>query len=102
MFQQHFCLGSFVACWRQASVTSIPKGPPSSHVANYLLISMTSVLSKVVECLASVCLIQFMECSVVIPTTQFAYRKDLVACDALLCLSHILQSALENGLEARI
>ena len=26
-------LGSFRACWRQANVTPIPKGPPSSSVA---------------------------------------------------------------------
>ena len=28
-------LGCFPACWRQANVTPIPKGPPSSSVANY-------------------------------------------------------------------
>ena len=38
----------------------------------------------------------------VLPTTQFAYRKDLGTCDALLCVSHSLQSALESGQEARI
>ena len=36
------------------------------------------------------------------PTTQFAYRKGLGTCDALLCVSHTLQSALESGQEARI
>ena len=41
------CLGSFPACWRQANVTPIPKGPPSSSVANFRPISITSVLSKV-------------------------------------------------------
>ena len=30
------------------------------------------------------------------------YRKGLGTCDALLCMSHTLQSALENGQEARI
>ena len=43
-----------------------------------------------------------MERSGVLPTTQFAYRKGLGTCDALLCVSHTLQSALENGQEARI
>ena len=43
-----------------------------------------------------------MECSGVLPTTQFAYRKDLGTCDALLCVSHTLQSALESGQEAGI
>ena len=47
-------LGSFPACWRQENVTPIPKGPPSSFVANYRPISITSVLSKVFERLESV------------------------------------------------
>ena len=38
----------------------------------------------------------------VLPTTQFAYRKGLGTCDALLCVSHTLQSALESGQEAMI
>ena len=50
----------------------------------------------------SVHLGQFMEGRGVLPTTQFAYRKGLGACNALLCKSHTLQSALESGQEARI
>ena len=95
-------LGSFLACWRQANVTPIPKGPPSSSVANYQPISTTSVLSKVFESLVLAHLGRFMECSGVLPTTQFAYRKGLGTCDAFLCVSHALQSALESGQEARI
>ena len=67
-----------------------------------LPISITSVLSKVFDRLLSVCLGQFMERNGVFPTTQFAYWKDLGTCDALLCMSHTLQSALESGQEARI
>ena len=43
-----------------------------------------------------------MERSGALPTTQFAYRKGLGTCDALLCVSHALQSTLESGQEARI
>ena len=43
-----------------------------------------------------------MERSGVLPTTQFSYRKGLGTCDALLCVSHTLQSALKSGQEARI
>ena len=39
-----------------------------------------------------------MECSGALPTTKFAYRKGLGTCDALLCVSH----TLESGQEARI
>ena len=45
---------------------------------------------------------RFMESSGVLPTTQFAYRKGLGTCDALLSVSHTLQSAFESGQEARI
>ena len=34
--------------------------------------------------------------------SQFAYRKGLDTCDALLCVAHSLQSALETWQEARI
>ena len=43
-----------------------------------------------------------MESSGVLPTTQFAYRRGLGTCDALVCMSHTLQSALESGQVARI
>ena len=45
----------------------------------------------------SVRLGRFMERSAVLPTTLFAYQKGLGTCDALLCMSHTLQSALESG-----
>ena len=54
------------------------------------------------ERLVAVRLGRFMENCGVLLTTQFAYRKGLGACDALLCVSHTLQSALERGQEARI
>ena len=38
----------------------------------------------------------------VLQTTQFAYRKGLGTCDALLCVSHTLQNALESWQEAKI
>ena len=46
VFRRLVRLGSFPACWRQANATPIPKGSPSSSVANYRPISITSVLSK--------------------------------------------------------
>ena len=53
------------------------------------------------ERLVSVRLGRLMERNVVLPTTQFAYRKGLGKCDALLYVSHTLQSAFESGQEAR-
>ena len=97
VFRQLVRLGSSPACWGQANVTPIPKGPPSSSVANYRPISITSVLSRVFERLVLVCFGRFMERSGVFPTTQFAYWKSVGTCDAHLRVSHTLQSALEKG-----
>ena len=95
--------GSFSACLRQANVNAIPKGPSSSSVANYRLISITTLLSNSFECLVLVRLGRFMESSVVLPPTQFAYWKGMHGtCDALFCVSHTLQSALENCQDPRI
>ena len=54
------------------------------------------------EGLVSVRFGRYMERDGLLPTAQFANRKALVTSDALLCLSHTLESALESGLEARI
>ena len=54
VFRQLLCLGSFLACWRQANVIPIPNDPSSSSVANYQPISITPVLSKVFERLVAV------------------------------------------------
>ena len=100
VFRRLVRLGSFPSCWRQANVTPIPKGPPPSSVANYRPISITSVLSKVFKRLVSVRLGRVTERSGALLTTQFAYREDLGTCDALLAVSHTLQSVLESLQEA--
>ena len=50
----------------------------------------------------SVRLRRFIKCSGVLPTTEFAYQKGLGICEALLCVIHTMQSALESGQEASI
>ena len=99
---QLLCPGCVPSCWRQATVAPIHNGPSSSSVVNYQPISITPALSKVLEPLVSVHRRYFMEHSGVLPTTKFAYRKGLRTCDALFCVSHILQRALEIGQETRI
>ena len=43
-----------------------------------------------------------MERCGVLPTTQFAYQKGMGTSNALLCMSHTLQSAFESAHESRI
>ena len=94
VFRQLLRLGSFPICGRVANVTPIPKVPPSYSASNSRPISLTSILSKVLERRVSIHLGRFMECRGVLPTTQFAYRKGLGTCDALICVALTLQSAL--------
>ena len=71
-------------------------------MANYRPISLTPILSKVLKRLVSLPFARFIEYRGVLPTTQSAHRKGVGTCNALLHEAHILQSALELGLEARM
>ena len=71
---------------------------PPSLQTNFLNTSAVLIFER----LASVRLRRLKECRGVLPTTQFAYRKRLGTCDALLCVAHTFQSALEMDQKARI
>ena len=62
---------------------------------------LTPILCRVFECLVPVCIERFIECSGVLLTTKFAYRKGVGTFESLLCVVHTEQSALESrqGLE---
>ncbi len=102
LFRKLFRFGSFPTSWRSACVTPVPKGSLSPVVSNYRPISITPVLSKVFEKLLSSRLSSYLERSGSLPRTQFAYRKGLGTCDALLTVSHMVQRVLDCGGEARI
>ena len=94
--------GLFPLCWRVGHIVPVPKGAPSHLVDLYRPITITPVLSKVYERLVARRLCPFLERMGALPVTQFAYRKGRSTCDALLYLSHIVQSALDRGFEAQI
>ena len=58
-------------------------------------LTWTPILSKVFEHFLSVRVGRFMEWRGVLSPTQFTCRKGIRTCDALLCVAHTLQSALE-------
>ena len=94
--------GSFPSCWRVAYVTPVPKGSNSSLVSDYRPISITPVLSKVYEKLVASRLSRYLESAGILPDSQYGFRKGLGTTDALLHASHVLQSALDHGHEAKI
>ena len=101
VFRRLVRLGSFLACWRQTNVTPIPNGPPSSSVANFRPISITSVLSKVFERLVSVPSWTNYGMQWCAPNHQVCVSEMLDTCEVLLCMFHTMKSALESGPGAR-
>jgi hypothetical protein len=95
-------VGSFPECWRVANITAIPKGGCSADVRDYRPISITPILSKVYEKLLSHKLASYCESRGLFPARQFSYRKGLGCVDALLSVSHVMQSSLDTGAECRL
>ena len=100
LFRRLLREGSFPPCWRCADVVPIPKGSVSSFTKDYRPISITPVLSKVFESLISDRLRRYMEKENLFPQHQYAYRKCLGTCDALLDICCSCQAALDAGSES--
>ena len=79
-----------------------PNSKESTFLLNGQLQTLTPILSKVLSIWYWLRLGRFMECQGVLPIPQSAYGKGLGTCDALLCVAHTLQSALEMGQEVRM
>ena len=94
--------GLFPECWREANITSTPKGAPSSVVTEYRPISITPVLSKVYEKVISCRMMSHLIQEDVFPGCQFAYRSGRGTCDLLLTLGHVFQSSLDRAAEVRV
>ncbi len=88
VFSRLILIGTSPMCWRNANITAIPKGSPSSDACNYRPISITPLLSKSFEHVISCRLSRYLEQYHLIPANQFAYRKSLGTTDALLSISH--------------
>ena len=103
IFRDLMRLGSFPESWRTANITPIPKGSnPSQFPLDYRPISITPIISKIYEKLISRRLYKFADSINFLPATQFGFRKGLGTTDALLLLTHDLQSSLDKRAESRV
>ena len=84
VFRKLLRAGLFPFQWCCADVAPIPKGDMSFLLSGFRPISITPVLPKVYKRLVSSRLCAFMETDGVFPKHQYAYRKGLGTCDALL------------------
>ena len=84
------------------NVVPVPKGTLSADSSNYRPISILPVLSKVAEKLIFRPLYRYLEANGMLSISQYAYRKQLGTCDALLDLTCCIQDNLDKGFEARL
>ena len=80
----------------------IPKSSLTADCNNYRPISILPVLSKVAEKLIFKPLYKHLESNGLLANRQYAYRKQLGTCDALLDLTCHMQDDLDKGYESRI
>ena len=74
----------------------MPQEYSSLNVGDDSPISITPLMSKVVEKIVSRKLSNFLESNSLLPP-HFSYRRNLETCDALLTLSHHLLVVLDRG-----
>ena len=84
------------------NITPVPKGALSADSSNYRPITILPVMSKVAEKLIFKPLYKYLEANAYLPSSQYAYRKKLGTCDALLDISSLVQENLDKGFETRI
>lgn len=99
IFRKLIRTGSFPYEWRHANVIPIPKSSSSVHPEDFRPISITPCISKIYEKLLCHKLMRFVESHNLLPPGQFAYRKGLGTCDALLSLTCPIQAALDRSSE---
>ena len=84
------------------NIAPVPKGALSADSNNYRPITILPVMSKVAEKLIFKPLYKYLEANAYLTSSQYAYRKKLGTCDALLDISSLVQENLDEGFETRI
>ena len=59
-------------------------------------------MSKIFERLLAKHLTYFLDINKLLPSSQFGFRKGLSTSDALVCITHDIQVALDAGYESRV
>ena len=85
-----------------SNTVPVPKGILSADGTKYRPISILPVLSKVAEKLIFRPLYNYLESNNLLASSNYAYKKQLGTCDALLDLTCYMQDNLDKGFESRL
>lgn len=89
--------GIFPSSLKQSVVTPVHKGGNSDDVNNYRPISVLPALSKVLEKLINVRLINYFNKFKIISSNQFGFRQGVSTEDAVTALSSLITRHLDTG-----
>ena len=99
LFNLSISSGLFPISWKSSNIVAIPKSSEMKNPSNYRLISLLSILSKVLEChifsLASEHLLEHD----IISDSQWGFTTNKSTTTALLALTHEWFRYLEAGIE---
>ena len=85
--------------WKLADIIPIPKARNFDSVTNYRPISLLSVISKILEKHLSYILVDHLESNKLLSDSQWGFRENRSACNALLEITHFWLTCLNNGKE---
>jgi len=91
-------VGTFPSLWKQARVIPIHKSGSVDTPGNYRPISVLPVLSKIIERVAQVQLMDFLETNNLINAEQFGYRKNRSTEEAAVKLCDDIRNFANDGL----
>ena len=89
--------GKFPQCWKESSIVPIPKGGDSSKPGNYRLLSLLSIMSKLLERHFHWLLTVHFDTSYQLALNQWGFQHEKSAVASLLTVVHAWLQALETG-----
>ncbi|KAL7637445.1 UNVERIFIED_CONTAM: hypothetical protein RMT77_012173 [Armadillidium vulgare] len=96
LFRLCLSTSTFPSCWKSALIQPVPKKGDPSQPSNYRPISLTSILSKVFECILNRKIWKHLNSSNLISDRQYGFRKESSTGDLLSLLSDSWSSALRG------
>ena len=98
IFNDIWASGKIPECWKEATVTPIPKpGKDSKHLSNYRPISLTSYLCKTMERMINTRLVWFLEKNNILTKYQSGFRKGRTTTDQLIRLESFIRDSFLKG-----
>lgn len=102
LYYLSFSTGIFPRSWKIANVQPVPKKGKSSDPSNYRPISITSILSKVMEKIVNRKILSYLESNNLLDDRQYGFRPRRSTGDLMTYLSHEIGRSIHSSGEAQV